>query len=327
MLIVCPNCATSYRVEPSSLGAAGRSVRCVRCRTVWFASDPEALCRRCTDLSGRGGAHPPRRVRRPISASPAALPPAAARCPRRAARRPTPTKPSTCRQRRHWRWTRPRPTRRCPSPPKATSTSLRSRKNPSPMPAAAHAGRSAHGATLARGRHRRRGYRDLRRPPLQRGQRAGARPGRCPGCRSPSGAGRAQCCADRLARRRGAVRAADRLALCGDRPAGQSARACLRQCRERDRDPRRRAGARGRGHDRRAPTNAWSRCRGCGSRSATRAARRSMPGPRCRAAACLRPARRWRSDRGSLRRRRRRTTCWCVSSTAATGSPASSERE
>ena len=43
MLIVCPNCATSYRVEPSSLGAAGRSVRCVRCRTVWFASAPEAL--------------------------------------------------------------------------------------------------------------------------------------------------------------------------------------------------------------------------------------------------------------------------------------------
>ena len=32
MLIVCPNCATSYQVEPSSLGATGRSVRCVRCQ-------------------------------------------------------------------------------------------------------------------------------------------------------------------------------------------------------------------------------------------------------------------------------------------------------
>ncbi len=42
MLIVCPNCATSYRVEPSSLTAAGRSVRCVRCRSVWFAHDPGA---------------------------------------------------------------------------------------------------------------------------------------------------------------------------------------------------------------------------------------------------------------------------------------------
>jgi len=43
MLIVCPNCATSYRVEASSLGAVGRSVRCVRCRNVWFARDPEGL--------------------------------------------------------------------------------------------------------------------------------------------------------------------------------------------------------------------------------------------------------------------------------------------
>jgi predicted Zn finger-like uncharacterized protein len=43
MLIVCPNCATSYRVEPSSLGATGRSVRCVRCHNVWFAHDPAPL--------------------------------------------------------------------------------------------------------------------------------------------------------------------------------------------------------------------------------------------------------------------------------------------
>lgn len=37
MLIVCPSCATSYDVEPASLGAHGRQVRCVRCRTVWRA--------------------------------------------------------------------------------------------------------------------------------------------------------------------------------------------------------------------------------------------------------------------------------------------------
>ena len=43
MLIVCPNCATSYQVEPSSLGASGRSVRCVRCKKTWFASNPEAI--------------------------------------------------------------------------------------------------------------------------------------------------------------------------------------------------------------------------------------------------------------------------------------------
>jgi predicted Zn finger-like uncharacterized protein len=38
MLIVCPNCATSYQVEPNSLGQGGRSVRCARCRNVWFAT-------------------------------------------------------------------------------------------------------------------------------------------------------------------------------------------------------------------------------------------------------------------------------------------------
>jgi len=38
MLIVCPSCATSYQVEPQSLGQDGRSVRCARCRNVWFAT-------------------------------------------------------------------------------------------------------------------------------------------------------------------------------------------------------------------------------------------------------------------------------------------------
>jgi predicted Zn finger-like uncharacterized protein len=38
MQIVCPNCTTSYEVQPAALGASGRSVRCVRCRSTWFAS-------------------------------------------------------------------------------------------------------------------------------------------------------------------------------------------------------------------------------------------------------------------------------------------------
>jgi len=42
MLIVCPSCATSYDVEPASLGANGRQVRCVRCRTVWRAEPDRA---------------------------------------------------------------------------------------------------------------------------------------------------------------------------------------------------------------------------------------------------------------------------------------------
>jgi len=42
MLIVCPNCATSYDVDVASLRPGGRRVRCVRCRTVWDAELPRA---------------------------------------------------------------------------------------------------------------------------------------------------------------------------------------------------------------------------------------------------------------------------------------------
>lgn len=37
MNIVCPNCGTSYDVQPAALGPAGRNVRCVRCRETWLA--------------------------------------------------------------------------------------------------------------------------------------------------------------------------------------------------------------------------------------------------------------------------------------------------
>lgn len=40
MLIVCPNCATSYDVDVASLRPDGRRVRCVRCRTIWQAELP-----------------------------------------------------------------------------------------------------------------------------------------------------------------------------------------------------------------------------------------------------------------------------------------------
>lgn len=43
MRIVCPNCETSYHLEASTLGPGGRSVRCVRCRMVWFAANTGAL--------------------------------------------------------------------------------------------------------------------------------------------------------------------------------------------------------------------------------------------------------------------------------------------
>jgi predicted Zn finger-like uncharacterized protein len=40
MLIVCPNCATSYDVDVASLRPDGRRVRCVRCHAVWQAEIP-----------------------------------------------------------------------------------------------------------------------------------------------------------------------------------------------------------------------------------------------------------------------------------------------
>ncbi len=43
MQIVCPNCRCSYEVAPAALGAGGRSVRCVRCRSVWFAAPGEPV--------------------------------------------------------------------------------------------------------------------------------------------------------------------------------------------------------------------------------------------------------------------------------------------
>jgi predicted Zn finger-like uncharacterized protein len=37
MYIVCPHCTTSYAIEASTLGEAGRTVRCARCKEVWLA--------------------------------------------------------------------------------------------------------------------------------------------------------------------------------------------------------------------------------------------------------------------------------------------------
>lgn len=37
MLLTCPSCETSFRIKPDALGPAGRTVRCARCHTSWFA--------------------------------------------------------------------------------------------------------------------------------------------------------------------------------------------------------------------------------------------------------------------------------------------------
>jgi predicted Zn finger-like uncharacterized protein len=43
MHIVCPHCTTSYAINPATLGAAGRTVRCSRCKEVWLAHPEDAI--------------------------------------------------------------------------------------------------------------------------------------------------------------------------------------------------------------------------------------------------------------------------------------------
>ncbi len=43
MHIICPHCTTSYAIDLATLGAAGRTVRCSRCREVWLARPEDAI--------------------------------------------------------------------------------------------------------------------------------------------------------------------------------------------------------------------------------------------------------------------------------------------
>jgi predicted Zn finger-like uncharacterized protein len=43
MHIVCPHCTTSYAINPATLGASGRAVRCSRCKEVWLARPEDAI--------------------------------------------------------------------------------------------------------------------------------------------------------------------------------------------------------------------------------------------------------------------------------------------
>jgi predicted Zn finger-like uncharacterized protein len=42
MHIICPHCTTSYAIDPATLGAAGRNVRCSRCKEIWLAQPEDA---------------------------------------------------------------------------------------------------------------------------------------------------------------------------------------------------------------------------------------------------------------------------------------------
>ncbi len=43
MRIVCPHCTTSYAIDLATLGGAGRTVRCSRCKEVWLARPEDAI--------------------------------------------------------------------------------------------------------------------------------------------------------------------------------------------------------------------------------------------------------------------------------------------
>ncbi|MDO9062642.1 MAG: zinc-ribbon domain-containing protein, partial [Bradyrhizobium sp.] len=43
MHIICPHCTTSYAIKLATLGEAGRTVRCSRCKEVWLARPEDAV--------------------------------------------------------------------------------------------------------------------------------------------------------------------------------------------------------------------------------------------------------------------------------------------
>lgn len=87
MLIVCPNCATSYTVGASALGLAGRNVRCVRCRTQWFAAPPQAVTQAAStatyidEIIAEADAKSTASIPSPRPTSRPAMPPATAMAP------------------------------------------------------------------------------------------------------------------------------------------------------------------------------------------------------------------------------------------------------
>jgi predicted Zn finger-like uncharacterized protein len=43
MLITCPTCASSYRIDAGKIGPEGRSVRCAACRETWFLTAADGV--------------------------------------------------------------------------------------------------------------------------------------------------------------------------------------------------------------------------------------------------------------------------------------------
>jgi len=58
MLIVCPSCASEYRIEAGKVGKDGRSVRCAACRETWFLTPADVLAGHEAELAEKGEAEP-----------------------------------------------------------------------------------------------------------------------------------------------------------------------------------------------------------------------------------------------------------------------------
>lgn len=81
MLIVCPACASEYRIDAERVGTGGRSVRCAACRETWFISADEVVAAMFDEMAGdeESAAAPP---------PPEPPPPAEEAAPRPASARP-----------------------------------------------------------------------------------------------------------------------------------------------------------------------------------------------------------------------------------------------
>jgi predicted Zn finger-like uncharacterized protein len=55
MLIVCPSCASEYRIDADRIGMEGRSVRCAACRETWFLSPADVLAGHEAELTALSG--------------------------------------------------------------------------------------------------------------------------------------------------------------------------------------------------------------------------------------------------------------------------------
>lgn len=66
MILTCPSCATRYYADDSSIGAAGRSVRCAACAHTWFVEPQLVLADEAETPGLRGREEEPRLTREQV---------------------------------------------------------------------------------------------------------------------------------------------------------------------------------------------------------------------------------------------------------------------